>query len=235
MSHKSTLVVLIATAFVAVNWSCSTVDQTYFASYRVANESSVDVFVDWGSEYFSSLASPIYVPSGDTKEILYYEEFLGAPPDANAHFTCISARRATDDRLVYQRTELENRIWRIRDLDKYHSEFTLEITNERLTLSGVNNRCGQLFGVVIDSLTLAPLDRVSVFFEDSLQESVAMHGYSGDGDRYSIIWSGDVRRGYARVNRMGYRSAYFSVPRDADSLGDKRYRLDVALAPDSLR
>ncbi len=234
MSHKTTVIALFVAAIVAVNWSC-TLDQTYFASYRVANESSVDVFVEWGSEYFSSLASPIYVPSGDTKEILYYEEFLGAPPDANAHFTCISARRATDDLLVYQRTELENRIWRIRDIDKYHSEFTLEITNERLNLRGVSNRCGQLLGSVIDSLTLAPLDRVSVLFEDSLQTSTAMRGYSGEGDRYSIIWSGDVRRGYVRLNRVGYRQAYFSIPRDADSLGDRRYRLDVALVPDSLR
>jgi hypothetical protein len=220
---------------ISASFGCSEVDQTYFVSYRVANESSVDVFVDWGSEYFYSLASPIYVPSGDTKEILYYEEFLGPTPDADAHFTCISARRVTDDVLVYQRTELENRVWRIRDLDEYHFEFTLEITNERLNLSGIKNRCGQLFGTVTDSLTMAPLDRVSVMFEDSLQKYVPMQGYSGGGDKYSLVWSSEVRRGYVRFDRVGYRRAYCGVPRDADSLGDRRYRLDVSLVPDSLQ
>jgi len=137
--------------------------------------------------------------------------------------------------LVYQRTELENRIWRIRDLDEYHHEFTLEITDARLNLNGIKNRCGQLVGTVTDSLTMAPLDRVQVYFEDSLVTYKRMECRSDEGSHYSFMWSGDMPPGVIHFSRFGYKRLYLSVPSDVDSLGDRQYRLDVALSPDILR
>ena len=81
---------------------------------------------------------------------------------------------------------------------------------------------------------MAPLDRANVVFEDPLQDYFVMQCSTNDGSNYSFVWSSDAPGGTVRFSRSGYRRKTWNIPSDAEELGGRRYRLNVALAPDSI-
>jgi hypothetical protein len=183
----------------------------------------------------------VQVPAGARKELAYYEEFLGPPPDAGRTFTCVSVHRASDSLLVFQLAPVKNSQWKRREIREYHEEYTLELSDSKLHRDGIANRCGEISGSAVDSVTASPLDFYHVaLWEDAPEFYSVMQTNTGPATTYSLIWYGDVPSGSIRFAKNGYRCKSFGVPMDVDSLGDRRYELNVDLAPfltpeDSLR
>src|SRR5262245_6412784 len=110
-----------AVVVTVVLMSCGTVDQTWHVRYLFHNQSSIDLLVEWGSRTFYSRSTALFVPVGATKQMEYYEEFLGPPPDAKRDFTCITVRRASDESIVFQLPQPRNDQWTSHLLNEYYA------------------------------------------------------------------------------------------------------------------
>ena len=226
-----TIALLLLTTCDGTDGTDGMYDQTWFVQYTVSNQSSVDVTVRYGSYFFYCYKPPVHVPAGSTKELAYYEEFLGPPPDAGRCFTCVSVYRDSDSLLVFQVAPVKNSQFKRIEHRQYHEQYKLELTDAKLH-PDIESRCGELYGSVIDSVTALPLDfyHVSVR-EDVPQSYFIMQTNTGPSTDYSLIWYGDAPDGVIRVGKAGYQCRAFRVPAAADSLGDRRYLLNVALPP----
>ena len=206
-----------------------TFDQTWQVRYFVSNQSSVDLILSWGTEFFYASPVPIEVPAGTKKEIAHYDEFLGPDPDAGRTFTCVSAHRSVDSVLVYQQTPVRNSRWTRHEPVRFKPDFTLELTDAKLQMGGLQNSCGQLTGTAIDSLTGASLNYVyAVFHDDSLACCLRQTNSILQGT-FSMTWSGDIPPGEIRVSSQHYFARTFHFPEDVDTLGDRYYRLKAEL------
>jgi hypothetical protein len=207
-------------------------DQTWFVQYTVANQSSVDVTVRYGSYFFYCYKPPVRVPAGQTKELGYYEEFLGAPPDADRCFTCISVYRDSDSLLVFQVAPVRNSQFTRIEHRQYHEQYKLVLTDAKLSKNGLESRCSEIRGSVVDSLTAEPLDFYHVSaHEDTPQSYFIMQTNTGPSREYSLMWYGELPEGSIYFGKQGYRCRQFRVPADAEDLGNRCYRLDADLVP----
>jgi hypothetical protein len=223
-------------AFIILGLACSltcsdTFDQVWRVEYTVSNQTSTNLTVRVGSYFFGVATAPVRVPSGSKKRLAYYEEFLGPPPDAARTFTCVSVHRDSDSLLVFQLAPVSNNQWELNRQAEFQHQYTLELTDAKLHKNGIPSRCGEITGIVTDSLSMLPLKECNArAYEDVPHgEFGAMEAGTNPSGTYSLMWYGDVPAREMRFSSPGHQCRVLRVPAEIDSVAPKRYVANMAL------
>ncbi len=208
------------------------IDWLAHGRFSVTNHSSEDLTVAWSFQRDGQCRGPVAIATGNSETIHEYDSFDGPPPDAAREFRCVSVYRTRDDRLVHQLVPVRNDQWSRHKNNPYDIAFTLVLTNATLD-STIQNACARLSGTVVDSLTMALLDQVTVeVHENGVGDEPSGIAVMSPGSfGYGIEWAGELPSAEIQFSRDGFVTRAYRLPDDTTDLGDRHYELNALLVP----